>query len=534
MGLKADATPPAPAGGSKDIWRGLEVWAETPAFKEMLHREFPEDATAWTDPVTRRTFLTLAGASAALSGVGCSPRPASKENIYPYVKQPEQITLGVPLFFATGFTQAGVTTGVLAKARDGRPIKLEGNPDQPSSLGGIDAITQSSLLGLYDPDRSRQVMKKGVPTSYSTALTELRLTLDSSARTARRSGSDRVRSGRRPCGPSRRLPEVLRPRPRGLGQYDSISRDNVHEGARAAFGTVVTTTYDFSKAKRVFALDADFLNAMPGSVRYAKDFNRNRNTHLKNNQVPTATEMNRLYVAESMLTPTGAVADHRLPVRSADVELVARALAQAVGVAGVAEIILPSGYATEWVTKAAADLKALGAESVVVPGDHQSPAVHAIAHAINQTLGSVGPGKPVQFRAADDADQPSSAETFKDLVADMAAKRVDCLLIFGANPAFTAPADLDFKNALARVGLKVHLGSHLDETGGLCDYHFNDTHYLETWGDGRGHDGTVTICQPLIAPLFDGHSALDLLAGLTKESERREPRRRTRSSTGPD
>jgi MoCo/4Fe-4S cofactor protein with predicted Tat translocation signal len=519
MGHKTDVTTPAPAGGSKDIWRGLEEWAETPEFQDMLHREFPDDATSWTDPVTRRTFLTLAGATAALAGAGCSPRPASKEPIYPYVKQPEQITLGLPLFFATGFTQGGVTTGVLAKSREGRPIKLEGNPDHPSSLGGIDSIAQSSLLNLYDPDRSRQVMKKGVPTSYSTALTEVRLTLD-----RLRANGKTIRVLTESIG-SPTLRAVLGDflKSYGLGreawvQYDAIGRENVREGSRTAFGSVVTTTYDFSKAKRIFSLDADFLNGMAGATRYARDFNRNRNTHLKGDKVPTADEMNRLYVAESMLSPTGAVADHRLPVRSADVELIARALAQAVGVPGAAEVNIPDTYAKNFVATAAADLKALGAESVVVAGDHQPPAVHAIAHAINQALGSVGAGKPVQFRAADDADQPSSAKAFTDLVDAMSKKQVDCLLILGANPAFTAAADLDFKAALARVGLKIHLGSHLDETGVLCDYHFNETHYLETWGDGRGHDGTVTICQPLIAPLFDGHSALDLLAGLIKES----------------
>ncbi|HVK13370.1 MAG TPA: TAT-variant-translocated molybdopterin oxidoreductase [Gemmataceae bacterium] len=519
MGHTTDATPPAPAGGSKDIWRGLEEWAQTPEFTEMLQREFPEDATAWTDPVTRRTFLTLAGATAALAGAGCSPRPASKEPIYPYAKQPEQITLGLPLFFATGFTLAGTTVGILAKSREGRPIKLEGNPDHPSCLGGIDSVTQASLLNLYDPDRSRQVMRKGVPTAYNTALNEVRLALDrlkANGKTVRvlteSIGSPTLRAV---------LGDFLRSY--GLGreawvQYDAVDRANVRQGARDAFGTVVTTTYDFSKAKRVFSLDGDFMGSMPGSVRYSRDFSRNRNTHLRGDRVPTAEEMSRLYVAESMLTTTGAVADHRLPVRSADVELIAQALAKAVGVGGAADVAIPDAYAREFVAKAAADLKALGAESVVVPGDHQPPAVHALAHAINQTLGSVGAGKPVQYRAADDADQPSQTDAFKALVADMAAKRVDCLLILGANPAFTAPADMDFKGALARVGLKVHLGSHLDETGVLCDYHFNETHYLETWGDGRAHDGTVTICQPLIAPLFDGRSALDLLVGLTKES----------------
>ena len=146
----------------REVWSGLEEWASTPEFQDMLHREFPEDATAWADPVTRRTFLTIAGASAALAGAGCwSPRPASREKIYPYVHQPDDMVLGQALFFATGFTLNGITTGVLGKSREGRPIKLEGNPTHPGSLGGISSIAQASLLNLYDPDRSRFVTKAG-------------------------------------------------------------------------------------------------------------------------------------------------------------------------------------------------------------------------------------------------------------------------------------------------------------------------------------------------------------------------------------
>src|SRR5215213_10196992 len=173
MAPKTEVPTPVPAGGTEQ-WVGLEELAAAPAFQEMLHREFPEDATSWADPVSRRTFLTLAGASAALAGIGCSPRPASRERIFPYVRQPEEITPGVPLFFATGFTLNGVTTGVLAKSREGRPIKLEGNPTHPGSLGGIDSVAQASLLNLYDPDRSRQIAKKGNPSGWETFVGEMR------------------------------------------------------------------------------------------------------------------------------------------------------------------------------------------------------------------------------------------------------------------------------------------------------------------------------------------------------------------------
>src|SRR5262245_34329080 len=174
MVRRSDIPETADGGGSADLWAGLEEWANTPEFHDMLHREFPEDATAWTDPISRRAFLTIAGATAALAGAGCSPRPASRERIYPYVRQPEEMTPGVPLFFATGFTLNGITTGVLAKSREGRPIKLEGNPTHPGSNGGIDSVAQASLLNLYDPDRSRQLAKRNNPSGWENFVAELR------------------------------------------------------------------------------------------------------------------------------------------------------------------------------------------------------------------------------------------------------------------------------------------------------------------------------------------------------------------------
>jgi MoCo/4Fe-4S cofactor protein with predicted Tat translocation signal len=527
MSRSTDVPQPVPAGET-ELWQGLEEWAQTPEFRDMLHREFPEDATAWADPVSRRAFLTIAGATAALAGVGCSPRMASREKIYPYVRQPDEITPGIPLFFATGFTLNGVTTGVLAKSREGRPIKLEGNPTHPGSNGGIDSITQASLLNLYDPDRSRQITRRNSPSGWESLVLEVRTALNKIR--------DQGKAIRILCETVNSptlgavLAEFERMFPTAkVVQWEPASRDNVREGARLAFGEPVNVIYDFAKALRVVALDSDFLVSDRTSTRYARDFSQNRRTQLKEgDRVPGENELNRLYVVESMLTATGVVADHRLPMRSADVEGFARALAAAVGVSLPGPAATVSPETQKWVAAIAKDLGAFRGRSAVIVGDHQSPAVHAIAHAINGALGNVGETvlvtAPIEIRSANTPADQTQAAAFKALVNEMNAGSVEALFILGGNPAYTAPADLKFADALGRVGLKVHLGSHLDETGVLCDWQVNEAHFLETWGDGKAYDGTVSICQPLIAPLFNGRSAIELLSAFLSEQAETSPR----------
>jgi MoCo/4Fe-4S cofactor protein with predicted Tat translocation signal len=521
MSRSTDVPQPVPATET-ELWSGLEEWAGTPEFTAMLHREFPEDATAWADPVTRRTFLTLAGATVALAGVGCSPRPASREKIFPYVKQPAEITLGQALFFATGSTLNGVTTGVLAKSREGRPIKLEGNPSHPGSLGGIDSVTQASLLNLYDPDRSRQVVKGANPASYEQAVGELRAAVN---RVKADNKSIRILAE---TVNSPTLSAVVTEFERThanskLVQWEPAGRDNVREGAKLAFGEPVNVIYDFTKAKRVVALDSDFLVSETNSVRYARDFNSLRRTQLREgDKVPTAEELNRLYVVESMLTATGAVADHRLAMKSADVEAFARALAAAVGATLPGTTPTASGKAQVWAAAIAKDLKDHAGSSVVIAGEHQAPAVQAIALAINGALKNIGTTvlvtAPVEFRPVNQAAE------LKALVEEMRAGTVGMLFILSCNPVYSAAVDLKFEEALKNVGVKIHLGTHHDETGVLCDWHINQAHFLETWGDGKAYDGTVSISQPLIAPLFNGRSALELLSALLSEQAETTPR----------
>lgn len=520
MALRTDSNNPIESGGGDDMWLGIEQFANTPEFNEMLHREFPEDATAWNDPVSRRTFLTLSGASVALAGIGCSPRPASKEKIYPYVKQPEQITPGLPLFYASGYTQQGVTTGILVKSREGRPIKIEGNPSHPGSLGSTDVFMQASLLNMYDPDRSRQIVngKTGEEITWETAIAQLKTKL---------SKSSKIRVLTETVG-SPSLAQVIdnfvKQFPGGSWvQYEPVSRDNVREGAKLAYGEYVNAVYDFTKALRVVAIDSDFLAAGVGSVRYAKDFNSLRKTAVAGKDshghdamvTPTAEQMNRLYSVESTLTPTGGVADHRLPMKSAEIESFVRALAIKLGVS-VPEGAALTGLAKNWIDPLAKDLLAHEGKSILIAGEHQSAAVHAIVHNINAKLKNLG--STIKLTRTVEAQPSNQLADYKKLVEDMAAGKVDALFILGANPAYTSPADIDFVAALKKVAVKVHMGSHVDETAVYCDYHFNEAHNLESWGDGRAFDGTASVSQPLIAPLFAGKSISELLASLTNNA----------------
>src|SRR6266568_3144448 len=313
----------------RQYWRSLEELAATEGFEEFLHREFPRQAAEWQDGVSRRQFLQLMGASLALAGLSaCTSRPTG--TIVPYVRAPEEIVPGKPLFFATAMSLGGFATGLLVESHMGRPTKVEGNPDHPASLGATDVFAQASVLTLYDPDRSKVVILNGRIGSWSDFLATIGL--------ARQEHLRRKGEGLRILTETVTSP-TLADQLRALlaqfpaakwHQYEPAGRDSAREGARLAFGQYVNTVYRFEQADAILALDADFLCSGPGAVRYARDFaDRRRVTG------PGST-MNRLYVVESVLTSTGAMADHRLPLRSGDIENFALAVAEAAGVKGVA------------------------------------------------------------------------------------------------------------------------------------------------------------------------------------------------------
>src|SRR5438876_6793096 len=349
--------PPATAGGSdKTYWRSLEELADSPILEEFVRREFPQHAEEWNDPVERRTFLKVMGASLALAGIsGCVIQPPEK--IVPYVKAPEGMLPGKPNFFATAMSLGGVATGLLAKSFEGRPIKVEGNPDHPGSRGSTDVLAQASILGLYDPDRSQEVTYRGTPKNWESFMAELRGAIEEN----RKDGGAGIRfltetvTSPTLIGQFNQVKTEL-PNSKWF-QYEPVNQDNVLAGAKLAFGSPVQPIYKFDKAERILLLDADIFAGF--NVAYIKDFGTGRAFSEEKK------EINRLYSVETTISLTGAKADHRLAVKPSQMAEAAKAIAKAVGVAGAA-----STYAENaaWIAAMATDLMDHKGKSLHVAG----------------------------------------------------------------------------------------------------------------------------------------------------------------------
>ena len=494
----------------RQYWRSLEEVAGTPEFSEYLHREFPENASEWLDPKGRRGFLKLMGASLALAGVSaCTRQP--DEQIVPYVRQPEELVLGRPLFYATAMPLSGTGTGLLVESHEGRPTKIEGNPDHPSSKGASDVYAQASILELYDPDRSQTVTHLGDIRPYAAFVAAMHNVLE--AQKAKQGAGIRILS-ETVGSPTLawQIRELLTRFPAAKHvQYESVGRHNAREGSRLAFGEHVDAHYAVDAADVILSLDADFLCSGPDALRHARAFATRRRGE------GSSGSLSRLYAVESTPTNTGTRADHRLALKASEVESFARALAAALGVAGVKTAAAPAA-AKAWLEPLAADLKAAGSKALVVAGDGVPPVVHAIAHAINEALAAVG--TTVTYTRPAEASAENQFSAIAALTGEMKAGAVDLLLILGGNPVYTVPADLDFAKAMESVALRVHHGLYQNETARLSHWHIPEAHFLETWSDVRGHDGTASVIQPLIAPLYQGKSAHEVLAAFSDRTER--------------
>jgi molybdopterin-containing oxidoreductase family iron-sulfur binding subunit len=492
-------------------WRSLGELADTLEFRDYLHREFPEQASEWNDPKGRRDFLKLMSASLALAGVGaCTRQPP--EQIVPYVRQPEDVVPGRPLFFASAITVSGIAQPVLVESHMGRPTKIEGNPEHPASLGATDSLTQAAVLGLYDPDRAQTVTYRGEVRPWAAFQTALQSALVAQKAT---DGAG-IRLLTEPItSPSlaELVATILQDYPGARWhQYDPVATDGARVGVRQAAGSASNPVYNFAKADVVVSLDADFLGCGAGTVRYTRDFTDRRRV------TDDAKRMNRLYVVESSPTLTGAKAEHRLPLRASEILGFARQLAAAVGAVG-AQAGSQNPAIDKWVAAVGKDLQQHRGSSVVVAGDFQPPALHALAYAMNQSLGNIG--ATVTYGPAIEPQPVDQHASLVELSGAMEAGRVHLLLILGNNPVFTAPADVKFAERLTKVGIVVYHSLYQDETSELAHWNIPDVHPLESWGDPRAYDGTVTLMQPLIDPLYDGHSAHELLAALTSQPGRR-------------
>ena len=484
----------------EEYWQSLEELAEEEGFQEFLDQEFPAYGSEFSSGVDRRNFLKLMGASMALAGLTACDVPPH-ETIVPYVQSPEEVIPGRPLYYATTMTMGRSATGLLAESHMGRPTKIEGNPQHPASLGASGPMAQAAILQLYDPDRSQSVRNRGKIRTWSDFTTAMTAVLEL------RKGSDGGRGVRilteTVLSPTmgRQLETILRSMPQAKWhQYDSAVADNGREGRRRALGSYQDPVFRFDQADVVLSLDRDFMGSGEGYLRYARDFAARRKVRTG------SARMNRLYVAEATPSPTSAIADHHFPTRASDMETVANELLSA----------LQGGTSTlPWIAPVAKDLRGHSGSSIVIAGEHLPPAVHEAVHRINEILGNVG--STVTYQEPADVRPVNQIASIRELVADMNAGEVEVLVIIGGNPVYAAPADLKFADALGKVPFRAHMSLFYDETSERCDWHVPATHFLESWSDARSFEGTESIVQPLIEPLYEGHTAHELLAIFTGE-----------------
>ncbi|MDB4965332.1 MAG: Molybdopterin oxidoreductase [Myxococcales bacterium] len=493
---KRAPTPPITGPGSEQ-WRTTEERDNPKAFENAVAAEFPPGA-AELDGSSRREFMQLIGGSLALAGVtqlaGCKDPP---QHVLPYNVKPTDVTPGRPLHYATALTYGGVANGVIVTAWEGRPTKIEGNPDHPVAKGKTPTVAQADILSLYDTDRAHEIKHRGAGVGWVTFCKTIRthvetLKGDGGAKLAflaEASGSPLLASMQK------RLQTEF-PKARWYG-HSSFSMDEAYEGAKLAFGRPLETQLDLTKAKVVVTLDADILGGWPQWLAQQRQWAERR--------APGVT-MNRLYVAETQMTCTGMMADHRVRSRASDIARIARALHAAVaggtGDAGDAK-------ANAWVKALAKDLLGAGGEAVVIVGPRQPAAVHAMAHAINATVKS----QAVSYTAP----ILPSYEPLTALAEELKGGRVDTLVVTAWNPSYSAPADLGLGKLLAKVPNAIYLGTHEDETAHDVAWFVPRAHELESWGDARSIDGTVTIQQPLITPLYHGICVPELWSALLGE-----------------
>ncbi|EIM28066.1 Fe-S-cluster-containing hydrogenase subunit [Microvirga lotononidis] len=482
------------------LWRSLEELADLPEIRRYVEAEFPDIAQA--SAIDRRTLLRLMGASFALGGLAACNGSGAERNA-PLLSQSRNMpgyTPGVPLTIATSLPLDGYGRGVLVKAQEGRPIKIEGNPLHPASLGAADVFAQAEILSLYDPDRSDAPLQNGSPRTWEDLTNFIR-----PVRNELVVGEGR---GLHILMPPTSSPTLLRLMAQArqlfpLAQwhvFSPVDDEGRRSAATATFGKHLDLVYDLTQADVVVTVGGDLFAEEAGHLRYAAEYQARR--RMQDRALP------RLTAVETRPSLVGARADERIALRPRDIEAFVQALASALG-AGPA----PADPPHPSVLKLADDLRRAGPRGLVVAGREQPARIHGLVHAINANIGVFGTTvraiEPVRAVAGD-------ARTLADLATAIEADEVSRLLILGGNPVYTAPADIDLAALIRRVPLSLHLGQHRDETAMVCHWHVPEAHPLESWGDLRAFDGTVGLRQPATVPLKPGLSPeefLGLMAG---------------------
>ncbi|MEI6463584.1 MAG: TAT-variant-translocated molybdopterin oxidoreductase [Verrucomicrobiota bacterium] len=508
---------PAPAPSEQltgpKYWRSLDELAGTPGFKAQLEREFPEGADS-IDGVDRRNFMKIMAASFALGGVGLAGCRRPEKYIMPYGKSVEGIIPGLPAYYATAMPLRKVAIPLLAETHQGRPTKVEGNPSYAPNGGAASLLAQASILDLYDPDRATAHTKGGAV--LSRAQVDEMLAGISEKHVASQGAGLAFLAEESSSPTRRRLVGILRAKfPRAIwSEYEPVVDEAPVAAAQTAFGAALKPVYDFAKAKRIVSIDADFLQTEAGSLQYARGFSRGRRVTKKDDP------MNRLYVAESRLSLTGSMADHRLRLASSHALAFVAKLASAV-YPQAADVLIPYtqglNVPQKWIDECAADLLAHRGAAVVLAGAHLPAEVHAVVYGINAALEAIG--QTVRFVPAEATPGVSS---LKALANALKAGSVKTLVVLGGNPVYNAPADLEWAGLQKSVAEVVRLGYYVDETSSAnsaATTHLAAAHYLESWGDARTADGTIVPIQPMIQPLFGGLTEIEVLARLAGAKE---------------
>lgn len=488
----------------KQYWRSLNELAGSSKFRSWVEQEFPGGAEL-LDSGSRRNVLKLMAASFGLAGLAACRRP--EERILPHSKGVEDLVPGKPLHYNTVFVQGGHTVGLTVESHDGRPTKVEGNPNHPASQGAALAHAQASVLNVYDPDRAKEVLENGKASNWAAfdkfaaeQFTESKLGKGEGLRIL----SERVVS-----------PSLMEVRKALLAKYpaakwfewEPVSDSNAFEGIKAVFGQPYQAHYHYDKADIVVTLDCDFLGMDAGSPAAIKRFSKKRRVEKPEDSI------NRLYSVESQFSMTGAAADHRLRMKSGDIDAFASNLARELGVVTDLAILKDTNDKVQKTLMAIKrDLEGHKGKSIVVAGPRQPVRVHMLAAMLNAALGNMG--ETVTLTQAVSVPAASA-------IADLAKDPGSALVILGGNPAYTAPADLDFAGVIKRAAVSVYLGFDVNETSMAAKWSLPEATYFEAWGDARAIDGTASIQQPLILPINGGRSALELAAQVAGYKDRK-------------
>ncbi len=487
----------------KEYWRSLDQLADTPEFKEFLHREFPENASEMTNPLTRRKFLSIMSASIALAGLTSCRKPVEK--IVPYVKAPEALVPGNAQFYATTVNYGAHAHGLLVESHEGRPTKIEGNDKHPTSHGRTNAIMQAETLNLYDPDRAQDVTENGNRRRWNDFVTFWQEQYSTFAENGGEGLA--IVSGEFSSPTLYRLYQAFQKTfPNAFWVVDEpVSQKNKYDGLRAATGQTLRALHHYDKARVVLSIDADFMGVEPEAVDASWTFASRRRV------ASEKEDMNRLYVVESSYSITGGMADHRKRMNQDQLEAFTRVLAAELGISGANADLAQTGIDQKWFAALVKDLKGASGNSIVVAGYRQSAATHALVFAINEILKNNN--KTISYFAPDNAVLQQG--DMNELVNALQGGSVKTLVALDRNLAYDTPANLNMADALSKAETFISFSSHRDETGMLAGWHVPQAHFIESWGDAAGVQGHLSVVQPVIEPLFGSKSIFEFLNLLT-------------------